>query len=42
MDLRLVNSVEEEDKCYVCVANSVQVLASVKMARLCLTPRFVP
>jgi hypothetical protein len=42
MDFRLINSVEKEDECCVCVANAVQVLTSVKMARDCLTPRFVP
>jgi hypothetical protein len=42
MDFRLINSVEEEDECCVCVANAVKDLISVKMARVCLAPRFVP
>lgn len=42
MDFSLVNSVEEEDKCDVCLANSVQVFISVKLARICLTRQFVP
>jgi len=37
MDFRLAHSVEKEDKCDVRLANSVQVLISVKLATVCLT-----